>query len=253
MRLLLPDNIYFRALVSVLPQEKGITAGFLPSASIISAITTGEADVAFLPSLYLTNDESLRISSKIGLSFEGLGSTSYLVLHEVPEEGRPDISITGDHSAQEALLAKMLMNELYTIEPKFHIKAPEDALHDKNIILAGDLAFISGKYREALSFAEEVVEMGDLPYLNFVFCAKDSGKGKQAEKIILEAVDKFYDALEGEELFGLDPESRQFVRENMQNTILDIDEADLEGLNNLLRMLFYEGLADDIRELKFFE
>ncbi|GMU86263.1 MAG: hypothetical protein AMXMBFR48_15050 [Ignavibacteriales bacterium] len=253
MRLLLPDNIYFRALVSILPPESKISAEFRPSAALLSAFDQKEADLAFLPSFYLIKDETLRISSKIGLSFEGLGSTSFIVLHEAPEEGKPELSVTGDHSIQEVLLVKMLMNELYGLEPAFHIKAPEDALADKNIILAGDLAFTSGKYKEALSFAEEVVEMGDLPYLNFVLAARDSGKGKQAEKIILEAVDEFYNDLEGEELFGLDPESRQFVRENMQNTILDIDEADLEGLNNLLRMLFYQGLADDIRELKFFE
>lgn len=253
MRLLLPENIYFRALVSILPPESGISAEFRPSAAILQAFESKEADVAFIPSLYLIKDDSLRISPKIGLSFEGLGSTSFLVLHEVPEEGKPDISITGDHSIQEALLAKMMMNELYTIEPRFHIKTADDALNDKNIILAGDIAFTSGKYKEALSFGEEVVEMNDLPYLNYVLAAKDSGKGRQAEKILAELSDKFYDVLEGEELFGLDPESRGFVRENMPNTILDIDEADLEGLNALLRMLFYEGLTEDIRELKFFE
>ncbi len=147
----------------------------------------------------------------------------------------------------------MMMNELYTIEPRFLIKTPAEALNDKNIILAGDIAFTSGKYKEALSFGEEVVEMSDLPYLNYVLAARDSGKGRQAEKILSGLFERFYDTLEGDELFGIDTESRSFVRENMPNTILDIDEADIEGLNNLLRMLFYEGLADDIRELKFFE
>lgn len=248
----LPDSFYFRIIGKIAAKSDNITLQYEPSAILPDKLKMGELDAAFIPSLYLLKNENLLISSKIGLSFEGYAAHAFMILKKLEEGEKADISIAGDQSIQEPILAEIIMHEMYGLETRFHLKSIADAKKDENIILAGDAALTEELYEKGLSLSEEYYEVSELPYLNFVLAAVDPEKGKLVEAHFTKYAGLYYELIEGDEPFGLDEKSRNFVRENVPGTVIDLDEADIEGLNNLLRMVFYKGLSEDIRELKFF-
>lgn len=253
MKIGMPDSFYFRIIGEIASKNEDFKAYFEPSAVLAGKISSGELDAAFIPSLYLLQNEEVLVSSKIGLSFEGFASQSFMKFTKLEEGEKADISVAGDQSIQEPLIVEIILHELYGIESRFHLKSVKDALKDDNAVLTGDAALNAEYHEQGLSLSEELYEISELPYLNFVLAAKDAEKGKLVEKYFAERAEQFYEMIEGENEFGLDEKNRSFMRENVQGTVIDLDEADIEGLNNLLRMIFYKGLSQDIRELKFFE
>jgi len=63
---------------------------------------------------------------------------------------------------------------------------------------------------------------------------------------------KIYDKVDNGE-FGLNftEEVKQYFKENISSFICNLDEQDVDGLDQLLRLPFYHDLIQEIIEIKF--
>ena len=83
MKLIIPKNIYSALFALSLPDELKDSICVESSSLISREVKNGNADIALMPSLDLLKNNDLFVSKKIGISFDGLLSNSYL--HLVPE------------------------------------------------------------------------------------------------------------------------------------------------------------------------
>ena len=72
-------------------------------------------------------------------------------------------------SSCEVILSKILFKELYNSEIKIILKTGSGFEDDKNYIITGDMNFREDLFIRGFSFAEEVAELINLPYVNYVF------------------------------------------------------------------------------------
>ncbi len=122
----------------------------------------------------------------------------------------------------------------------------------KNLLLAGDYNFQSDLYSEGISFAEEVVEALNLPYVNYLLASNDKVLLEKVNAEIKGIAEKVYDTLEEnlktEKLSG---NGKNYIAENISSLILEFDEQDMEGIEQILRLPYFHGIINDMVEVKF--
>ena len=114
-KILLPNNIFARILLSELNISDSYVVEFLPSALIAKKLSDDKNSIGLIPSLDLIPFKDLFISSKIGISFNALLSNSYIHFKE-GQENLQQLFLKGDVTTNEVMLCKILFKEFYEVD-----------------------------------------------------------------------------------------------------------------------------------------
>ena len=248
-KLYFPKNIFSQILVGTLDKSEKDSITFLPSASLTKKLSEDFSAVALISTSDIITNKELYISNKVGISFEGPLCNSY-IFYQKEKSTIDSLKLTGDPSTMEVIFGKILFKELYKANVEIVLTTDKTKLDNGNYIIAGDDNFLEAKYKDGISFAEEIVDMISAPFVNYVFASQDKDILKEVSNSIFEEVSgiDYSNIVLPDEL---PPESRDFIKENILKVFYSLDEQDIEGINQLIRLPFYHGMIEDIIEVKF--
>ncbi|MCK7522174.1 MAG: hypothetical protein MZV64_33125 [Ignavibacteriales bacterium] len=123
--------------------------------------------VGLIPTMDLITNKDLFVSSEIGISFDALLSNSYIHFKE-EQETIDELFLRGDVTSNEVILSKILFKEFYDVEIKTTLLNREVTDFKDNLLIIGDENYEKELFLNGLSFAEEIIELINAPYVNFV-------------------------------------------------------------------------------------
>jgi hypothetical protein len=157
----------------------------------------------------------------------------------------------GDISINEIILSKILFKEFYEVDIKPTLLSIEIKGFDNNLLISGDENFEKELILNGLSFSEEIIELIDAPYINFLLASSSEDPINDFNKNHIKNFEKGHSD-NFKNLFSHFPESSQdFLSVNIQHLVFDFDEQDVEGIKLLLQMPYYHGLIKEMIEVKF--
>lgn len=244
MKIYSPDNFFAKMLFS----GSGKNVITLPSSLITTEVLKDENCVGLIPITDIVKNNSLFVSRKYGLSFEGPLSNSYIYFND-PDNVK-DFTLAGDVSSAEALLSKIIFKELYDTEINIHLATGEPE-GKNNLVVSGDMNFFNGIYTEGISFAEEMNEVLNLPFVNYVFASQKQETLELFHKEAEEYLSNFDDSVESKIEENVSPNARDFFLTNISSLFVNLDEQDLEGIEQVIRLPYFYGLIKEIVEVKY--
>lgn len=249
-KILLPQNIFSHILLSELNLDESIAVEFYPSALIAKKLSEDENSIGLIPTLDLLSFKDFFVSSKIGISFNALLSNSYIHFKE-GQETLEQIFLKGDVTTNEIILSKILFKEFYDVSVAPTLVKDESAHIDDNTLIVGDENYVKELFLNGLSFAEEIIELLDAPYVNFILAGTSENvlKGFQ-EKYrdnLMNGHTEDYSTL----LKGFTQTSLDFISVNIQHIVFDLEDQDLEGIKTLMQIPYYHGIIKDMIDIKF--
>jgi hypothetical protein len=251
MQLLFPKNIFTKILTGSLDIEPDTIINFLPSALIAKELVNKQDAIALLPTVDLLNYKDLYVSKKYGLSFESSLGNSYLYYEPGKNEVK-DLYLLGDISSTEAMLSKILFEESYNSKINVHLFHGDFSTVKGNILLIGNDNFIDDRFNKGVSFTEEVIDLISAPFVNFVLASSNKQR--------LEDAHKYFDGIEtriDDKVVNLlancefSDETKDYINSNISSMIVEFDEQDVEGINQIFRLPYYVQMIKDIVEVKF--
>lgn len=249
-RLYLPQNIFCRILLSEIEDKSNLDVEFLPSSLIVKELFNHKDSLGLVPSMDLITNKDLFISSEIGISFNALLSNSYIHFKE-EQETIDELFLKGDVTSNEIILSKILFREFYDVEIKTTLLNREVPDFNDNILIAGDENYEKELFLNGLSFSEEIVELINAPYINFVIASQSENVVKEFNLNYKSSFDKGHADNFNELLSKFPQTSLDFISVNIQHLVFDFDEQDREGIKLLLQMPYYHALIKDMIDLKF--
>ena len=249
-KILLPQNVFSRILLSELSISDNYEVEYNPASLIAKNLSREDNSIGLIPTLDLLSFKDLYVSAKIGISFNALLSNSYI--HFKEGQGKLEqIFLKGDVTANEIILSKILFKEFYDVDIAPALVKDESAHLDDNILIVGDENYEKELFLNGLSFAEEIIELIDAPYVNFVLAASSKGILKEfAEKHrdnLLNGHTEEYSIL----LKDFTQTSLDFISVNIQHIVFDFEDQDLEAIKALLQLPYFHGMIKDMIEVKF--
>lgn len=246
----LPENVFAKLLLNELSEVSDVKNIFLPSAVISKNLLQEEDSIGIIPTLDLIHHPDFFISSKIGISFNALLSNAYLHFKE-NQHTIENFYLKGDVSSNEVILSKILLKEMYDIDVTPRLATPDFPVEDEHVLIIGDDNFKEELFLKGLSFSEEIIELIEAPYVNFILASKNENLLKQfSEKHRNDFIDGHPES--DDKIFSnFSKTSFDFIQVNLQHVLFDFEEQDLEGIKKLLELPFYHGLIRDMVDLKF--
>jgi len=246
----LPRNIFSRILVSELEDNSEIDFQFIPSSLIVKNLFNEQDSFGLIPTLDLITNKDLFISSEIGISFDALLSNAYIHFKE-EQETIDELFLRGDVTSNEVILSKILFKEFYNVEIKTTLLNREVTNFKDNILIIGDENYEKELFLNGLSFAEEIIELINAPYVNFVLASNSEETLKDFNSKYKSSLTKGH-ADNFDDMFPDFPQtSLDFLSVNIQHLVFDFEDQDREGINQLLQMPYYHGMIKDITDVKF--
>lgn len=249
MKLFFPGNIFASLIAKNLNGDNEIK--FVPSSLLAKHIVEDEESAALIPTTDLINHKELYVSKKFGISFEGGIANSYIYF----KPGEPninEISLYGDVSSLEVILTKILFKEAYGTEVNLQILTDESNLENKNLVVIGDKNFSAGIFSKGISYADEVTESLDLPFVNFIAVSRSSKIIEELDEKTKNITAGIYSSIETANIgVKFSSEVVELFKANSASLIFELDEQDVEGITQLVRLPYFHGITKDIFELKF--
>ncbi len=248
--LFVPQNIFTKIFLSELNLQDDFQIQFLDTSLISQNLVNDENSIGLIPTMDLLTFKDLSVSSEIGISFNGLISNSYIHFKD-GQDTIEEIFLKGDVSSNEILLSKILFKEFYDIDIKPTLIKDASAHQDNNLLIVGDENYQKELFMKGLSFSEEIIELIDSPYVNFIFAGA-------SENILKDFTNKYKNNLSAghsekyEDLLKEFPQSSiDFINVNIQDIVFDFEDQDLEGIKSLLQMPYYHGILKDMIDVRF--
>lgn len=252
MKLYLPKNLFASIIAKMLEGENDIEILFRESSLIAGELEKDAEAIGLIPTLDLINHRTYFISGKAGISFDGVLSNSYFYLSDSEGRALGKIFLRGDVSMNEIILTKMLFSERYSTDIEIALDTSSSVSQDQNLLVVGDENM---KYRDienGMSFADQIADMLDLPYVNFVFASTNREALEHFNLLLLKIDEAVEDRLqEILPLLGLDDSKKNFVEENLNSVYFEITENEREAIQELFKLVYYHGILDDMFDLKF--
>jgi hypothetical protein len=246
----LPKNIFSKFFLSKLEDKSGIEYEFVPASLVTKKILIDEYSVGLIPTMDLVTNKELFVSSEIGISFDAMVSNVYIHFKE-KQETIEELFLKGDITSNEVILSKILFKEFYEVDIKTTLMNREVTDFDNNLLIAGDENYEKELFLKGLSMSEEIIELIDAPYVNYVLAGTNEETVKNFAKIHKENLAKMH-AENISDLFPTLPQSAlDFLSVNIQHLIFDFDEQDRESIIQLLQLPYYHGMIKDIIDVKF--
>jgi len=244
----LPQNIFSRILLSEIEDKSDFE--FLPSSLVVKSISNNEDSFGLIPTMDIISNKDLFISSEIGVSFDALLSNAYIHFKE-EQETIEELFLKGDVTSNEVILSKILFKEFYDVEIKTTLLNRELPDFNDNILIIGDENYEKGLFLNRLSFSEEIIELINAPYVNFVL----AGTSEEILTNFVQNHKENFKKAHSEDFNALFPNfpqsSLDFLSVNIQHLVFDFEEQDIEGIKQLLQMPYYHGMIKEIIEVKF--
>ena len=251
MNFFLPNNIFTRLLVKNLPDSIKSSIAYRPSSLLVSSLKETPGAAALIPTMDIIQNKELFVSKTFGISFEESFCNSYFYFG--PDQNKVSaLKLFGDISSVEAIMSKILFRELYNIELEIGVISDESKIGNNNLLVTGDKNLHKDFYSEGVSFAEEIIETISLPFVNYVLASTESSLLEEMNSALKGSGNKIYGNLE-ENIKDekLNESVRNYIGENISSLIMDLDEQDMEGIEQIIRLPYYHGLVKDIVEVKF--
>ena len=251
MKIIMPKNIYSSILAAELQKNEVFEISNKESSLICKDLEFNTSAVALIPSLDLINHRHLFVSGKLGISFDGVLSNSYLYFVE-GQKNIERIYLRGDVSLNEILLTKILFSERYGANLEITLDLSKSPESGKDFIVVGDENYSLWDVENAISLADETSELLDLPYVNYVFASPDREAMEMFNNsinpvdIIIE--DKIENTLDG---FQVSEQAKNFITSNLGSLYYDMTENEMSAVNELMKLVFYHGIIDDMFDVKF--
>ena len=251
MNLAIPQNIYTALFAMALPDELKEGVNVQASSLITKELKEGKFDIGLIPSCDLLTHKDLFISKTCGLSFDGALSNSYIYF--VPEQQNfKKILLRGDISSNDLVLSKILFAEQYGIEAEFSIDTGEINFDNNNYLVAGLENNQYAVTQNGVSFADQLAELIDYPYVNFVLASTSEEKLKnftsKLEKIDEDISSKLETLMNK---LGIDTKLQTLIKENKGSVYFNLTENEIEGLNEQIKLAYYHKIIEDIFEVNF--
>ena len=251
MKLVFPENFFTQLIIDNLPSGIKYTIVRKPSSLISSEINKDETVVGLLPIMDLIKYRDLFVSQSFGISFEGSLCNSYIYYNSTQKD-ISEINLLGDISSVEVLLCKILFSEMYDKTVEIKIATDEKKIEAKNILLTGDKNFVNDKLLKGISIAEEMVDALSLPFVNYVFASKDKSLIEQLNEQLQGVGSAVYDKIEDMNFHADFSENiKSYIKDNISSFIMEFNDQDIEGINQIIRLPYYHGIINDIVEVKF--
>ena len=249
MKLFAPQNIFTSILKIALPEWMEVVNR--PASLVVKELEKNTQALALIPSLELINHKELLVSNKFGISFDGMLSNAYYYFSG-GERIIKKILVRGDVSVNEVILAKILFEERYSSDVELVLDTSDKMESGTDYIVSGDYNYASTKYERAISLADEVSEMLDFPYVNFILVSKDRESLTNFEKQIDSLDEIIEEKLSANiERLNIPQGSKDFIKENFSSVYFDLTENEKEGLNELVKLVYYRGIIEDMFDIKF--
>lgn len=249
-KILLPQNVFSRILLSELNLDDSIDVEFQPAALIANRLLKEENSIGLVPTLDLLTSKDLFVSSKIGVSFNALLSNSYIHFKE-GQETIEKIFLKGDVTTNEIILSKILFKEFYDVDVTPTLVKDESFHFNDNTLIVGDENYEKELFLNGLSFSEEIIELLDAPYVNFILTGS-------SENVLNNFANRFRDNLLNghtedytDLLKGFTQSALEFISVNIQHIVFDLEDQDLEGIKSLMQLPYFHGILKDMIDIKF--
>ena len=247
----LPNNIFASGIILTLPEELKKETKFSPSSLLAKEIIGSKANVGLIPTTDLVNHKDLFVSKKFGLSFEGSLCNNYIYFKQ-QEQKVNELNLQGDASSIEVIIGKILFKEMYNSDVKIKLLSDNTPDANKNIIVIGDKNFENQLYKTGISFAEEIVDLLSLPFVNYILVSSSEESLKKVEAELVLSSQNIYDTFEKiEPLKNFTEETKNYILSNISSMTVLLEEQDVEGIQSLLQLPYYHGVIEEIIEIKF--
>lgn len=251
MNIYFPQNIFTELVKSSFHDETAEQVRFLPASLISGKLLEDSNSVGLIPTLDLITHSEFFISKSFGISFEDSLCNSYLYFY-THGKGINELYLNGDVSANEVLGAKLVLKELYASDVQIKLLTENNTGKSKDVLSAGDINFKDDIFLNGISFAEEIIEALSLPYVNFVLASAHKNALEDFHRSINDVQTKAYNLVEqGEFGRNFSEKAKQVIKENISSFICNLDEQDIDGIDQLLRLPFYHEIISDIIEVRY--
>jgi len=251
MKILIPQNIYSAIFAMSLPDEMKKNVEVKPSSVICNELEKDSDAVGLMPSMDLYKHKDLFISSKLGISFDGVLSNTYIYF-EPDQLDFKELFLRGDVSTNEIILSKILFSEKYSRDVNVVLDTQDVDFDNNNYIIVGNENLDYNPIDKGMSFADQIASLIDYPYVNFVLASKNEGNIIELEQTLVELDKKIEDNIETYL-------SKIELKDNLYDAIVtelgsvyfEMTNNEKEALAELLHLPFYRGIFDEIIDLKF--
>lgn len=252
MKILFPQNVFSSMLVESLPQELADQISYVESARLYNELEHDNCDAALIPTLELIKNKDLFVSKKMCIAFYSYVCNSFVYFAPDQQE-LEKVSMMGDMSAHDVLVAKYLFAEMYGKEVEINLLTPgHNPEEEKNIVVIGDKNFTDVKRSSALSLSEEISEMTSFPYVNYVLASKSGVVLAEIEEKITDVNVSFDENIDRiMETIKMPAEIKEMLMEQSGSFSFNVGENETNGINELLRLPYFYGTINDIIEVKF--
>lgn len=251
MNIAIPQNIYSALFALALPDELKNGISIKESSLITKELKEGRFDIGLIPSCDLLTHKDLFVSKNYAISFDGVLSNSYIYF--VPEQHDfKKILLRGDISSNDLILSKIFFSEQYGIEAEFAFDNAEIDLANNNYLIAGLENNEYALKKNGISFSDQIADLIDFPYVNYVLAATSKEmleKFTARLKNIDEQITSNIDILIGK--LGIESDLQTLIKENNKSVYFDLTENEIEGLNEQLKLIYYQGIIEEIIEINF--
>lgn len=251
MRQIFPNNIFSTLFILSIDEENKKGIEIKDSSLIIEEISADQNAIGLIPSLDLINHRDLFVSKKLGVSLNGLLSNSYVYFNSENAEINK-LNLQGDISTNEVILSKIIFQERYNTVPEITLDSNEKLSDAKNYLISGNNNWKDNIFRKGTSFSEQVADMIEFPYVNFIFASQ--------EKSIIEEFNSRFEkvgkkilsnAEENLNKIGLDESVNEFIIKNLDGVKFDFTEYDNTAFSEILKLAYYHQILDDLFDIKF--
>ncbi|MCF8264652.1 MAG: hypothetical protein K9I99_09125, partial [Melioribacteraceae bacterium] len=252
MNIYIPPNIFSAILSLSLPDDLKSNIIVKDSSLIAQLIKEDESGILLLPSIDLIKNRELYVSRNYGIAFDGMLSNSYLYFAK-NETLFEELFLYGDVSTNDIILTKILFKERYNIDVKISLETKSPSFGDRNYLICGNDNLFNGYYSQGISVADEIAELIDFPYVNYIFAAKEKQTivnfhEKITDKLDIKIEDNIASYLEK---MQLDKEPSRFITENINSIYFQLLENEIEGLDELLKQTYFHGILTDLFEINY--
>jgi predicted solute-binding protein len=224
---------------------------FKESALLAKTLIEGKTQIALLPTMDLLRHKDIFVSPTAGISFDGSISNSYFYFAK-GTKAITNLVLAGDISSVEAILARIAIHEMYDENVNVTISQKPTFDGTQNTLLSGDENFKDSHYLNGLDFAEEISEITGMPFVHYVFAATEKEALLKFGKRIQGIEQNVYSIVENPEWKSkFSEETNAFIRENIQHVIYEFDSSDTQGIEQMIQLVYFHGIIQDIFDIKY--
>lgn len=251
MKLIIPQNIYSAIFAMSLPDELKKNIEVKPSSVICNELEKDSNAIGLMPSMDIYKHKDLFVSSKLGISFDGVLSNTYIYFE--PEQlSFNDLFLRGDVSTNEIILSKILFTEKYAQDVNLVLDTSPVDFDNRNYIVVGNENLDFNPVDKGMSFADQIASLIEYPYVNFVIASKNQGNIIELEHTLTSLDKKIEDNIE-KYLSKIDISDNLYdsIVAELNSVYFEITENEKEALYELIKLPFYKGIFEEIIDVKF--